>query len=87
MISVLSPFPLKIGRIEATFAESEKAFLLRSLLIMLVKWESIIFADILTIFGGILSGPVAFLEFIFQSTCVESTCVDLRVLDQQLDLM
>ena len=61
MVSVLSPFPLKMGRIKAAFAESEKAFLLRSLLIMLIKWESIIFAGILTIFGGILSGSVAFL--------------------------
>ena len=51
-------------RTVATFAELEKAFLLKSLLIMLVKKEPIIFADILTIFGRILSGPVAFLEFL-----------------------
>ena len=34
-------------------------------LIMFIKWESIIFADSLTIFGGILSGLVAFLGFMF----------------------
>ena len=34
-------------------------------LIMFIKWASIIFADSLTIFGGILSGLVAFLGFMF----------------------
>ena len=35
----------------------------RSLLIMLVRWESIALATSFTIFTGILSGPVAFLGF------------------------
>ena len=36
---------------------------------MLVKWETILFADILIIFGGILLGPVASFSkiYIFQN--------------------
>ena len=33
------------------------------------KWESIIFADKVTVLSGILSGPVALLEFNFFIIC------------------
>ena len=59
-ISFLFPF-LNIGLTEAIIAESENQFLKRSLLIILVGYLSIMYADICTTFIGILSGPVAFL--------------------------
>ena len=42
---------MKIGLTYATFAFAEKTFFVISLFIMFAKWESITFADILTIFG------------------------------------
>ena len=52
---------MKIVLTDATFAFSEKTFFVISLFIMFAKWESITCADVLTIFGGILSRPVTFL--------------------------
>ena len=52
---------MKIGLTDATFAFSKKTFFVISSFIIFAKLESITFADILTIFGGILSRPVAFL--------------------------
>ena len=51
---------LYMGLTEAIFAPSEKELLSKSLFIML--------ADRFTNFGGIISGPVAFLMFMFFST-------------------
>ena len=51
---------LYMGLTEAIFAPSEKELLSKSLFIML--------ADSFTNFGGIISGPVAFLMFMFFST-------------------
>ena len=52
---------MKIGLTDATFAFSEKAFFVILLFTMFAKWEPIIiFPDVFTIFGGILSRPVAF---------------------------
>lgn len=63
--SLLSYF-LKIGLTDVCLAFSEKTFIYviidnMSLLIMLAIWQTITFAEIFTIFGGILSGLVAFL--------------------------
>ena len=54
---------MKIGLTDAVFASSENESFIRSLLIIFVRCESIILADRLTIFGGILSVPVAFSAF------------------------
>ena len=54
---------MKIGLADAVFASSENEFFRRSLLVIFARCESIILADSLTIFGGILSGPVAFFAF------------------------
>ena len=54
---------MKIGLTDATFASSENESFRRSLLIIFVRCESIILADSLVIFGGTLSGPVAFFTF------------------------
>ena len=54
---------MKIGLTDAVFASSENESFRRSLLIIFVRCESIILADSLTIFGGILSGPIAFFAF------------------------
>ena len=64
LLSILSRyFFLKIGLADAVFASSENEFFRRSLLVIFARCESIILADSLTIFGGILSGPVAFFAF------------------------
>ena len=52
-----------MGLTDAILAFSEKQLLSISLLIILVKCESIMFAESLIILSGILSGPVAFFEF------------------------
>ena len=63
--SVLSgSFFLKIGLTNAVFASSKNESFRRSILIMFVRCKLIILADGLTTFGGILSGPVAFLHLI-----------------------
>ena len=54
---------MKIGLTDAVFPSPESESFRRSLLIMFVRYESIILADSLNVFGGILSGPVAFLAF------------------------
>ena len=54
---------MKIGLTDAVFAYSQNQYFRRSLLIIFVRCESMILAGSLTIFGGILSGPVAFLAF------------------------
>ena len=54
---------MKIGLTDAVFASSENESFRRSLLIIFVRCESIILADSLVIFGGTLSGPVAFFTF------------------------
>ena len=85
--SILSrSFFLKIGLTDAVFASSENESFRRSLLIIFVRCESIILADSLTIFGRILSGPVAFFAFncfiilfICSEVAVEMSNVFLRV--------
>ena len=63
-VSVLfRSFFLKIGITDTAFASSENESFRRSLSIIFVRCESIILADSLTIFGGTLSGPVAFFAF------------------------
>ena len=57
-----------MGLTEAIFAPSEKELLSKSLFIILHKCESTMLADSFTNFGGIISGPVAFLMFMFFST-------------------
>ena len=57
---LLCSFFLRTGLTDVVFVSSENESFRRSLLIMFVRCESIIFADSLTIFGGILSGPVDF---------------------------
>ena len=52
-------FFLKIGLTDAVFPSPENDSFRRSL----VRCESIILVDSLNVFGGILSGPVAFLAF------------------------
>lgn len=47
------------GLTDTTLAEFEKKFLERSLLMVFVKWESMILAEIFTGFIGILFEPVA----------------------------
>ena len=60
-VSVLfRSFFLKIGITDTVFASSENESFRRSLSIIFVRCESIILADILTIFRWILSGPAAF---------------------------
>ena len=54
-----------MGLTKAIFAPSEKEWLFKSLSIMLHKWESIMLDDSFTNFGKIVSGPVAFLMFMF----------------------
>ena len=68
-------FFLKIGLTDAVFASSENQSFRRALLIIFVRCESIIFADSLTIFGGILSGPVAF--FAFNSFIILFSCPEV----------
>ena len=48
------------GVTDAMFADSGNEFLTRSLLIMLVKCESVTFAANLITLAGMLSGPVFF---------------------------
>ena len=63
-MSILSRyFFLKIGLADDVFASSENESFRRSLLFIFARCESIILADSLTIFGGSLSGPVAFFAF------------------------
>ena len=57
-----------MGLTEAVFAPSEKELLSKSLFIILHKCESTMLADSFTNFGGIVSGPVAFLKFTFLIT-------------------
>ena len=73
-------FFFKIGLRDATFAFSEKTFFVISLFIMFAKWESITFADIFTIFGGILSRPVAFLGSISFIILFISSVVAVQIL-------
>ena len=54
---------MKISLIDAVFASPENKSFRRSLWIIFVRCELIKLADSLTIFGGILSGPVAFFAF------------------------
>ena len=56
-----------MGLTEAIFAPSEKELLSKSLFIILHKCESTMLANSFTIFGGIVSGPLAFLMFMFFS--------------------
>ena len=57
-----------MGLTEAVFAPSEKELLSKSLFIILHKCESTMLADSFTNFGGIVSGSVAFLMFMFLVT-------------------
>ena len=66
---------MKIGLTDAVFASLENESFRRSLLIIFVRCESIIFADSLTIFGGILSDPVAF--FAFNSFIILFICLEV----------
>ena len=63
----LFPLPLKRGdRSEANFADSEKEFIKRPLLIKIMKFKFIILALILSILTVILSGPLkAFILFYY----------------------
>ena len=54
-----------MGLTEAIFPPSEKELLSKSLFIILHKCESTMLSDSFTKFGGIVSGPVAFLMFMF----------------------
>ena len=56
-----------MGIAEAIFAPSEKELLSISLFIILHKCEFTVLADGFTNFGGIISGPVAFLMFMYFS--------------------
>ena len=51
---------LAIGLTDAILAPSENEFFSMSLLIMFVRWESITVAESFIVWGGILSGQVAF---------------------------
>ena len=56
-----------MGLAEAIFASSEKELLSKSLFIILHRCESAMLADSFTKFGRIVSGPAAFLMFMFFS--------------------
>ena len=66
---------MKIGLTDAVFACSENESFRRSLLIIFARCELMILADSLTIFGGSLSGPVAF--FAFNSFKILFTCSEV----------
>ena len=51
-----------MGLTDAILAFSEKRLLSISLSLLLVKCESVMFAESLVILGGILSGPAPFLN-------------------------
>ena len=68
-------FILKIGLTDAVFVSSENESFRRSHLIIFVRCKLMILADNLTIFGGNLSGPVAF--FAFNSFIILLICFEV----------
>ena len=69
-----------MGLTEASFAPSVKELFSKSLFIILHKCESTMLANSFTNFGGIVSGPVAFLMFMFFSNLFMTDTLALGIL-------
>ena len=69
-----------MGLTEAILVPPEKELLSKFLFIILHKCESTMLADSFTNFGGIVSGPVAFLMFMFYSNLLMSDTSALGII-------